>query len=327
MHAMQLPRKNQPFSLEFSLVPEDADRLRGLTPHFSPYRHPERFLVSTRQGIGALPAELLLDLNRVKNDPAHPGWFLIRNCPVDHELPPTPRRGKRPTRKSTFVSEFTLLTAAVALGEPYAMADEKDGELVHQVCAVKGKKTERSSSGWQVPLEEHTERSFVPHPPDMLALLCLTPGKADAETYVASASQACRVMAPEQVAELWRPSYRFRPGRSSAPRGKVIWSEPRPIFTGMPDSPHVCVDFNAMKAQTLPAGRALEAFRHALRAVRVTYRLRKGDYLLLHNCKVVHSRSPFSPEFKTGFVRWLQRTYILFDPWARRPTVRGLRTY
>ena len=292
----------------------------------SPYDHFEQFAVLARRAASmALAPEALLALARFRNDPGEPGAFLIKNCPIDANLPATPPHGDRPNDKQTFVSEAILVAIAQELGIPFAMADEKKGEVIHQVCPDRGKLMERSSAGSGVYFRFHTERSVPEVPPDFLALLALR-SSADAFTFVADIRKACEHLPNRYLAILRQSLFRTCPGQTSAPVGSTpLWSKPRPILHGSMRYPQIRVDFNCLSCEGSIAAEAASSLELALQEVQVIISLRAGDMLLIDNRKAVHARSQFRAS-DTEQSRWLQRVYIASDFWARRQFIVGKRT-
>src|SRR4029077_3337652 len=81
-------------------------------------------------------AKLLSQFRKHSNDD---GMLLLRNLPIDHNLPPTPSGGDTSLEKTSYISEYVLLAIMLHLGEPIAYEDEKNGMLIQNICPVRGK--------------------------------------------------------------------------------------------------------------------------------------------------------------------------------------------
>lgn len=288
----------------------------------------ERYLCCVSQIASNLPVKLRQVIRNFRNDPAAPGALLIRNLPQDPELPPRAPNAEPSAAKKTHISEGVVFTLGLPLGEPFAHQEEHGGQLVHEICPVKGKEKEQTGTGAEVNFGFHNDLAYFPNRPDFLVLVCLrSDARHEAATCVAEARDACRLLAPDHPAILRQPLFRVRAPKSFERfPGDVRWSEPRPILTGPADLPDLCVNLNDDSMQALPspddrAQRALDALRAAMDApavIQFVY-LQPGDALLLDNRKVAHGRTSFTPLFD-GRDRWLQRGYFRTDLRPNRST-------
>ena len=258
-----------------------------------------------------VPEELaarLLAFRRCSNPEA---TLLIRNIPTDPTLPPTPPDGRQATDKESFVSEYALLLCIMHLGEPIAYSDEKDGEIIHNVCPVKGRENVQGNVGSTF-LEFHTENAFHPHKPDYIGLICL---RSDHERMACTISSSIRRIIhrlPAKVIPLLRePLYAFRPVSSfSAPSDE---SPPLfPILTGDLFDPDMRLDFYHTYTDDPAAQWALDTVRHELMQAVVGIALTPGDLIIVDNRVAAHARTAFTPRYD-GTDRWLQRVYIVED--------------
>jgi L-asparagine oxygenase len=87
---------------------------------------------------------------------------LFRNLPTDGELPDTPIDGKPSRNKKSNASELLLYLFMLHLGEPIGYADEKNGQIIHDICPIKGKEKNLENSGSQVFFTYHTEDAIHP---------------------------------------------------------------------------------------------------------------------------------------------------------------------
>nr|BBH88084.1 L-asparagine oxygenase [Thermosporothrix sp. COM3] len=254
-------------------------------------------------------AKALVDFRKNSNDY---GTLLLRNLPVDASLPPTPKDGKI-CPKSTHVSECCLLFLMSFLGQFIAYADEKDGEIIHNICPVPGQEQKQENTG-SVLLEFHTENAFHPYKPDYVGLYCLRPDHdLQAKTGTASVRRAINRISSRVLELLRQPLYRNRLAPSFMHNGSApLYSAPLPILTGDYFEPDLCIDFFSTEALTPVADAALQIFKEALKQVLIQHALEPGDLIIVDNRTAAHTRSAFTPRYD-GHDRWLQRLFVVED--------------
>jgi L-asparagine oxygenase len=243
----------------------------------------------------------------------------LRSLPRDPHLPPTPRDGKRPDTKQTWVSEIVQLgIIAYALeSQVFSYFEQKDGALVQEIAPIKGLENSQSNS---------SSGKFGPHSDDAtfkrdfraegIILYCLR-NEGGTATLFASVDEIIAAMNPIDVKMLRQPRFRVRtPESFKLYDGKVIYSEPRPIITeGEAGSEIALATYNVQPAdpQDEEATTALWALRLALRPpVAKSFVLEPGDILIISNVRGLHARSPILGD------RWLQRCYFRKDLTALR---------
>ncbi|MBA3551048.1 hypothetical protein H0W32_02480, partial [Patescibacteria group bacterium] len=78
--------------------------------------------------------DILMDFRWNRNTP---GFMVLRNLPQDINIPFTPIDGNRSINKETFISEACLVGISQFIGEIFSYQQEKNGDLVHNICPVK----------------------------------------------------------------------------------------------------------------------------------------------------------------------------------------------
>ncbi|GGS42915.1 TauD/TfdA family dioxygenase [Actinokineospora fastidiosa] len=278
--------------------------------------------VFARLPLGALQA--VLDFGRHVDTP---GVALVRNLPVDPELPATPVDGNPSPDKRTFVAEGVLLGLSQLLGEPVGFTTEKAGRLVHDVVPVSAGAATQTNQSSGVFLNFHNDivhdevgRYDVSNP-DFLVLHCLRqdPGK-EAVTYYADARDISRALDPDVLDTLRAPLFRLNaPGsyvREFAGGAEVL-SDPVAVISGPAESPEISVSANGVRGLTDEAEAALHVLQRVCREVAHQVYLEPGTALLINNRKGLHARSQFLARHD-GRDRWLQRTYLRRSLWAIR---------
>ncbi len=255
-------------------------------------------------------ATRLIEFKRSSNEY---GTLLIRNLPVDAELPPTPEDGRMVTNKTSSISEYCLLLMMMYLGEPIAYADEKEGALIQNICPVKGFENRQENAG-SVYLEFHTEDGFHPHKPDHVGLYCL---KSDHEKIAKTASASIRRALPllpsGTISLLRQPLFHIRASASFTGEGEEpTYSSLMPVLSEDLFEPELCVDFFAMEAINSVAQVALDMLKSALLSVTIGCVLTPGDLMIVDNRVAAHARNGFKAHYD-GTDRWLQRMFIVQD--------------
>ncbi|MET9294047.1 TauD/TfdA family dioxygenase [Streptomyces sp. NPDC003077] len=267
------------------------------------------WLAAARAASPLLPRDLLGALREFRHDAGPDGALMIRNLPVEEDLPATPvRPGSVRTRAS--VASGVIVTAMLQLGEVIAYRSEKSGALVQDVVPVPGYESQQSNAG-SVRLHMHTENAFHPSRPDFLGLLCVRADPTgDARLTTASirralpllSGEARRTLSQERFLTEAPPSFGDHQGDSPV----------HAILVGAPEDPNVLVDFAATHPVDDGARQAMEELRTALERVTHEHTLDAGDLVLADNRLTVHGRTSFSPLFD-GTDRWLHRVYAALD--------------
>jgi L-asparagine oxygenase len=311
-----------------SIDAETRARLgRELTDVPSPYLHFEDALLAIEPIFARLPLEIRRVIRRFQTDPDADGALLIRNLPTDPELPETPRLGKRPEGKATFVSEGCALGIAQMLGHVFAYASEKDGEMVHQLAPVRGREDAKSNESSGIDFGPHTECGGLPMVPTYLLLYCLRPDQGgSAATYFEEARDLLGLLDAGTIEALQKPEFQMRVPYSFT--GVDAWSAEGAILRGPLSQPELWYDRDGMRGVTPEARAALERLDAAAADPRVQRAgvLQPGDIVVLDNRKTVHGRKPFTPKWD-GKDRWLHRVYIHRDLWEGRSIAKAPRVY
>ncbi|MFJ7075534.1 TauD/TfdA family dioxygenase [Streptomyces sp. NPDC098781] len=270
--------------------------------------HPA-WVTAARAASQRLPHELRAALREFRHEAGAEGVLLVRNLPVEEDLPATPvRPGSVRTRAS--VAGGVIATAMLQLGEVIAYRNEKSGALLQDVVPVPGHESQQSNAG-SVRLHLHTENAFHPNRPDFLGLMCVRADPTgDARLCTASVRRALpllsenarRVLSEERF--LTEPPPSFGGGEGVTPVHAVL--------RGAPEDPDVVVDFASTHPVDDPARQALEELRVAFERVTHALALDVGDLALVDNRLTVHGRTSFSPRYD-GTDRWLHRVYGALD--------------
>ncbi|WP_232713299.1 TauD/TfdA family dioxygenase [Bacillus xiapuensis] len=257
-----------------------------------------------------LPEKIIDYLISFKREKNRHGTLLFRNLPTDNELPNTPSNGEPSKNKTENVSELLLYLFMLHLGEPIGYADEKNGQIIHDICPVKGKETNLENSGSQVFFTYHTEDAIHPHKPDYLSLVCLrSDHEQKAKTETASIVQALELLPGYAIDLLRKPLYLLSPPSSfNSPELTIQTS----VLSGNIIQPNLCIHGSLMKGTNSEAQWALEELKKALASVSSGVVLKPGDLIIIDNHLAAHARTAFTPKYD-GKDRWLQRMFAVID--------------
>ncbi|MEV0901017.1 TauD/TfdA family dioxygenase [Actinoplanes sp. NPDC049802] len=256
-----------------------------------------------------MPAELRHRLLAFADD-SPSGFFLIRGLETG-SLPETPTTHGG-TVLTTHVTTGFMVLVAELLGSLTGYADEKGGDLVHEVHPVRGEEQRIENTG-SVAFDFHTENVHHPLRPDFLALLCLRQDHDKvAATRVASIREAVSYLSPEHLQALREPAFdslyptSFTRGSS----GQRPVSPSHPVLFGNEEKPFMRFNSHNTKARDAVGRAALQALTEALEHVSRDVVLNPGEMVIVDNHIAAHGRSAFVARYD-GKDRWLRRCYSL----------------
>ncbi|SFR28738.1 L-asparagine oxygenase [Lentzea waywayandensis] len=306
------------------LTDSEREAIRGGFDRFARARvnavlDSEELLVDAELAGRALPDRVISALRHFRRYGNGAGALLIRNAPVDTDLPATPQDGYVGHWNEIPVSTFTQLAVASQVGDVIAYADEKDGNLIQDVVPIKGARQRQENSG-TVYLELHTENGFHPHKPDFITLLCLRPDHdRTSHTVVGGVAEVLPKLSEWCVSALRRKEFRLRVS-SSFGAGADLETPSVAVLSGPVGAPEFLADFHTMEPLTPDAAVALDELKQALLTSLRGAKLDTGDLLVIDNRTAVHGRTPFAARYDETD-RWLRRCFAVSD--LRRS--RGIR--
>ena len=303
-------------------ISEDSEYIIDCSEHYerllrlctdiniNPYISTEDFLNKSTLFSDNLPESLKNTLKKFRNHSNKEGVLLLKNLPVEPQLPATPAENHR----SSHISEFFLATIGTHFGHLVGYAQEKNGSLFHDIAPLQSEENEQSSMGSLVELELHTERCFHPFLPDYVLLYCLRPDPAHKGfTTYTGIRQISPLLSQKHIETLFQPVFRtgidysFGNKETSKANGPVM-----SVLYGDKTDPFIRYDLDLMTGLTNKAELALQALREIVIDILDGVYLEAGSLLIMDNKRCVHGRGEFKPGYD-GNDRWLQRSYVLTD--------------
>lgn len=180
------------------------------------------------------------------------------------------------------------------IGRPWR--DEKAGPMVMDLKPIRHEMSVETTSyySWNN-FDYHTDLQYVDDPPDFIAVICVNPdARGEGRSIFADIRAVLPDLSPEALAELQKPNFIFkapphyRGGRVA--HKAILEKNARAEFT-------VRVRFDRATVETPEAADALKALSAAFDRHRIEFLVEKNQAYLIDNRRVVHGRTPFSPDF------------------------------
>lgn len=235
-------------------------------------------------------------------------YTVIKNLPIDPELPPTPLDGKHPADKG-WVSEITLLAMLHLAGLlPLAFQQEKQGQIIHEIAPIRGFSHTQSNAG-RVPFAWHADNGHLQRQfrSEFLLLLGLrNPGET--KTWIADVGDVMEELQrkfPECDRILRQARFRMNSPQSFDYNGNSILTKPQAfITTNQQGYEEVTGNLGNIQALDQEAKTALETFASFLKPpITKSVVIKPGTLLIFNNLRCLHSRDAVLSD------RWLQRVY------------------
>ena len=299
------------------------------------YKYPQdcykNYLKNLRKIVGSMFPPLLLDLiYECKNSFSPPPAVILKNLPVDKELPSTPKYSLPSREKKTSVSENILCSLALLFGEPYAVSTESSS-LVNNLIPDKSSLDSFTGLGSRKKLDFHIENSAMRYifsdgctPKGLILTGVRNEVNTPPLTQVSDARLALSLLSEDDIEQLKSHSYIIRvPKRwREILEHKHTYSKPVPMILGSRDRPIINAAFYDDMVHPLhqDAKRAFSAFHRAISSVSVGFVVQPGEAIYIDNRFTLHSRTPFEPYFDDlgRPSRWIQRIFVTDHLWGFR---------
>jgi alpha-ketoglutarate-dependent taurine dioxygenase len=305
------PQPSVPFILDCRPYRAQIQHALEARPHV-PLNEPERFLVEAELFFHSLPAPLRRAVLELKNRMSRYPFLVLRGLPTDANLPPTPLDSRRPRVDYFLIGEWFSAAIAKALGEPFGMLQQNEGELIQHNAPVKLHETAQSGESSKAELLFHTDGSFLPLTPDYNVIACLRPDQArEAVTSFTSLQDVLAELPPRLRQVLAQPrfladgvEYDYDEVNDRGNRHVHV-----PLLRGTQEQPYIFYDQDIHRATDEESAEALAALDALLESKAKQVKLEAGDVVLFDNRRCVHKRSPFQAHYD-GKDRWCLLTYV-----------------
>jgi L-asparagine oxygenase len=234
------------------------------------------------------------------------GILIVHGLPIPPDLTHTPSVPYSEIRALTG-TECLLLGIGMLVGEVIGLKAWRGGDRVHNVYPLPADAETMKASG-SVRLAMHSELAFRPGAPDALALLCLRAGTLPPSTAFCDLRPLWDRLDAIRQSHLMEPAFGFPRG----PVGSTVLMEPKPIATLREGGLRFQYD-NGLRGATPKHEEALRFLRDGIEETAAETTLAAGDFVLIDNLHMVHSRTRFSPRYD-GNDRWLQRCLMRSAP-------------
>jgi len=300
-----------PFILDCRPYRTQIQHALDARPHV-PITDTERFLVEAEMFFHSLPAPLRRSVLELKNRLSRYPFLVLRGLPTDENLPPTPLDSRRPRVDYFLIGEWFSAAISKALGEPFGMLQQNEGELIQHNSPVKLHETAQSGESSKAELMFHTDGSFLPLTPDYNVITCLRPDQArQAVTSFTSLEDVLAELPGRLRAVLAQPrflaegvEYDYDEVNDRGNRHHHV-----PVLRGTQEQPYIFYDQDIHRATDEETAEALAALDALLESKAKHVKLEAGDTVLFDNRRCVHKRSPFAAHYD-GKDRWCMLTYV-----------------
>lgn len=295
----------------------------------------EDCLLSPKLSLGEQAAEILppniVESLRTFNDDPMQCALILRNCPIDRSLPPTPYSGMLSPAQSP-ISCLVNLTLFQLLGiSPVVYEGENDGRLFRHVVPARSAALAKSSHGSRTRFGYHIDNPDLPLSAEPVANLSACPEylslfgmrcDPSVETTLVPTQAVLSRLEPEVLDVLASP--RFVINRPAS-FGSTRETGGLPLIVKDGNGQWLCrFDTENTKAMDAEGARAIAALRAVLdsRELDIGLLLLPGDFLIFKNQLVLHARDAFVP-LDDGVDRWLMRLFGMTDLTRTRPASTG----
>lgn len=258
--------------------------------------------------------------------------LVLRNCPVDRLLPPTPYTGRLPPNCVPVSATVNLTLYQLLQLHPIVYQGENDGILFRHVVPTHGDTESKSSHGSRERFGYHVDNPDLPlvcEPIDELSgcpeYLSLFGMRCDLSvvTTIVPIHNVIERLRPDILETLRSPKFVIR---RPASFGTGKETEHLPLLVADETGHWYCrFDNENTRGMDPAASSAIIELQRILQSsgLELNLLLRAGDFLIMKNQNVLHARNGFAPRYD-GTDRWLmrlfgmsQRTRVRSAPGAR----------
>ncbi|WP_321907837.1 TauD/TfdA family dioxygenase [Burkholderia cepacia] len=251
---------------------------------------------------------LKAEIQRLRAGSLNRSHLCISDAPIDDNLPATPLNSRRQLLKKTYKSELALAAISLQLGEIFCYPEQSDGEIVHNICPVKGKEKIPVGENSLNVLAFHNDGASHIVPPDFVLLSCLRSPKNPPATLVSDVREIVLSLSDHVVQTLSEPRFIIKED-SELSLDSHLTKKTAILYFDDDTLSRVSYDLDSVQPTDTESASALLQFERSLHQFATEITLRAGEILVIDNRISVHARTSFTPAFD-GTDRWLQSTYV-----------------
>ncbi|MFJ3056870.1 TauD/TfdA family dioxygenase [Herbaspirillum sp. NPDC087042] len=283
-----------------------------------------------RQAGEILPRSIVETLQGFRDDPRQHA-LILRNCPLDHPLPPTPYNGVLSPAHSPVACLVNLALFQLMGIAPVVYEGENEGRLFRHVVPAPHAAKQKSSHGSRARFGYHVDNPDLPliaEPitdlsacPEYLSLFGMRCDPRVKTTLVLTQS-VLRVLAPEMIKVLASPRFVMRRPASFGCNRETTGL---PLLVQAGSGQWLCrFDTENTQAMDQQGIEAIATLREVLDTGEfdIGLLLLPGDFLVFKNQLTLHARDAFVPR-EDGADRWLMRLFGMADLARTRPARSG----
>ncbi|BBH48322.1 hypothetical protein KU43P_47990 [Pseudomonas sp. KU43P] len=248
--------------------------------------------------------------------------MIVRNCPRDRDVPPTPYSGVL-SPHSTPVACLVSLTMQCLMGiNPIVYEGENDGRLFRHVIPARTSSNHKSSHGSRLRFSYHVDNPDLPLSSEPLGATSCCPEylsffgmRCDPRisTTLVNLDAVVAALPLATVRELSVAQFEIR--RPDSFTGNRRCTAELPVLVRGHAGEWLCrFDSENTHGLNLRAEQALASLRSLLETRRFDepHLLLPGDFMIFKNQRVLHARDGFEPQ-NDGADRWLLRLFAVND--------------
>ena len=289
---------------------EISNKLKSEINHLSEFSDntiffsPEKFEIA----VNLIEKRHFEEINKIKLLIEKNGYLVIKNLPIEVELPYTPKTPDEVIQKKHYVSEINLVFIGYIIGKIFSFEDENKNKI-HNVFPSINHQEYNSSLGSIHHLSLHTEIAFSKFKPDYISLICVRKSKNLSPTLLCDMKKVFEAV-PKYIWNIIQNEDYFIKQPATF-KSETIYRKIKAIE--LEENNNFSFFFNfidgMMVSLSQKSHEALNVIKEYVYELKEEVLLEEGHAIVIDNHRFLHGRDQIQANFD-GFDRWLQRIYI-----------------